>query len=344
VNTERFETPFFVGLLVLVAALVLFIFLPELNVVVLAVTLAILFHPIYLKLQKVMPRRSGIAAFLTVILAVVVILVPLTFFGFAIFQEAQGLYVRFLSGGPVPFLELLQGRIAQFAPSLGPSINQYVTGALGMLVNNLGTIFSQLVNVIWVFFLALFACYYLLKDGVGFKDAIVQAVPLPERHTNEILEKLQSTATSVVRGSLLAAVCYGILVGLGFAAFGLPNPVLWGAVSIVAALIPVFGIFLVAIPAIGTLLLSGNAPAAIGFAVWIFLMAVFMENFLRPRLIGRNGKVHPFLLLFSVFGGLVVFGPTGILLGPLALSLLITLLDIHPMVAAEPASRRKLSS
>ncbi len=138
---------------------------------------------------------------------------------------------------------------------------------------------------------------------------------MPDKHVNEIFEKLQSTATSVVRGSLFAAVCYGILVGLGFAVFGLPNPVLWGAVSMVAALIPVFGIFLVAIPAIATLLFSGNVIAAIGFAVWIFLMAVFMENFLRPRLIGRNAKVHPFLLLFSVLGGLVVFGATGILLG-----------------------------
>jgi predicted PurR-regulated permease PerM len=106
----------------------------------------------------------------------------------------------------------------------------------------------------------------------------------------------------------------------------------------VAALIPVFGVFLVVIPAIGTLFLSGNVAAAIGFAVWIFLMAVFMENFLRPRLIGRNAKVHPFLLLFSVLGGLVVFGATGILLGPLALSLLITLLEIYPTLESERAA------
>jgi predicted PurR-regulated permease PerM len=51
--------------------------------------------------------------------------------------------------------------------------------------------------------------------------------------------------------------------------------------------------------------------------------------------------VHPFLLLFSVLGGLVVFGATGILLGPLALSLLLTLIDIYPTLALE---RHKKSS
>jgi len=54
------------GLLVLAAALVLFIFLPELNVVVLAITLAILFNPVYTKLRRVMPRLPSLAAFLTV--------------------------------------------------------------------------------------------------------------------------------------------------------------------------------------------------------------------------------------------------------------------------------------
>jgi predicted PurR-regulated permease PerM len=208
-------------------------------------------------------------------------------------------------------------------------------------VNGLGTILSKLANLIWIFFLALFACYYLLRDGAGLRDAIVRTVPLPEYHTKGIFEKLHSTATSVIRGSLLAAVCYGILMGVGFWMFGLPNPVLWGAVSVIAALIPVFGIFLIAIPAIGTLLFSGNLSAAIGFAVWIFLIGALMENILRPWLIGRNGKVHPFLLLFSVLGGLSVFGATGILLGPLALSFLITLFDIYPAFVSEGKAARR---
>ena len=329
-NNKNLETPFFIGLILLAAVLVLFIFFPELNIIVLAITLAILFHPLYAKLRLLMPRRSGIAAFATIALAMLIILAPLTFFGFAIFQEAQGLYIRFLSGGPGPFLQLMQGKVDQWVPSLNLNLSQYMTGALGALVGSLGAVISQLAGVVWVFFLSLFACFYLLKDGERLKEAIVRAVPLPDRHMTEIVEKLQGTATSVVRGSLFAAVCYGILMGVGFAIFGLPNPVLWGAVSIVASLIPVFGIFLVAVPAIGMLLLSGNAPAAIGFAVWIFLMAALMENLVRPWLIGRNGTVHPFLLLFSILGGIAAFGATGILLGPLALSLLITLLDIYP--------------
>ena len=90
-KTDRFETPFFLSLLIFAAGLVVFIFFPELDVVVLAITLAILFRPVYTGLRNAMPKHEGLSAFLTLILAVLVILAPLTFFGFQIFQEAQGL-------------------------------------------------------------------------------------------------------------------------------------------------------------------------------------------------------------------------------------------------------------
>jgi len=334
-STDRFETPFFLGLLIFVAGLVVFIFFPELDIVILGITLAILFYPVYAKLKDRAKLSEGLSALITLILAVIVILAPLVFFGFQIFQEAQGLYVRFLSGGTAPFLQFLNVKLDKLAGPFGINLNQYVIQELGALVGNLGSILSKLASVVWIFFLALFAFYYLLKDGGRLKQAIIRAIPLPEKHTEEIFTKLQEMASSVVRGSLLIAVGYGIVMGLGFFIFGLPNPVLWGAVSVIAALIPVVGVLLVVVPAIASFLLMGNMVSAVGFAVWILVIGVFMENFLRPRLIGRRAKVHPLLLLFSVLGGLEVFGPMGILLGPLALSLLLTLIEIYPQLALE---------
>ena len=339
-NTERFETPFFVGLLIFVAGLVLFIFLPELNAVVLAITFAVQFHPLYASLKKLTPKEGWVGALLTLFLAIVIILGPLTFFGFRIFEEAQGLYFHLISGGPPPILQFANAKLQEFAGPFGVNLSQYFTQVLGTLVGNLGAILSQLANVVWVFFLALFGFYYLLRDGDELQAAIVRVVPLPEAHTKEILEKLNGMASSVIRGSLVAAVGYGILTGLGFALFGLPSPVLWGAVSLIASLIPIFGMLLVAIPAIAWLVFSGNIAAAVGFAIWMFLLGIFMENFLRPRLIGRSRKVHPLLLLFSILGGLQIFGATGILLGPLALSLLLALVEIYPKLALERGTRK----
>ena len=227
----------------------------------------------------------------------------------------------------------MNSKIDAFAGPFGINLNDYVIQLLGSFVSNLGAILSRLVTVVWVFFLALFTLYYLLKDGDRLKDAVIEVIPLPKKHTDEIFNKLNEVASSVVMGSLLAAVGYGILIGIGFMLFGLPNPVLWGAASAIAALVPVIGVLLVVVPAIVSLLLTGSTATAIGFAIWMLIVGIFMENFLRPQLIGHRAKVHPLLLLMSVLGGLALFGATGILLGPLALSLLLTLLEIYPKLS-----------
>ncbi len=331
-TSSRFETPFFVGLLLFSVALALFILYPCLDAVVLAVTLAILFRPIHGKLRNLMPGWEGLAALITVILAVAIILAPLTFFGFRIFKEAQGLYTSFASGGKGPFLEFIHDKLAKLAPGFNLDLTQYAQQILAALVGSLGSILSKIVSVFGTFFLAIFALYYFLKDGTRLEDTITRTSPLSKKNTTEIISKLHIMANSVIKGTLAVAVVQGVFVGLGFLIFGLPSPVLWGSVSIVAALIPIIGTAIVVVPGIISLALSGDLVAAIGFMAWGILAVGLIDNFLRPRLIERKAKVHPLLVLLSVIGGLALFGPTGFLLGPLALSLFLTLLEIYPIL------------
>lgn len=332
---KRFETQFFVGLLLLVSAIFIFIILPHLDAIVLAVTLAILFNPFYRSMRKAMPRWEGIAAFLTVVLAVAAILAPLTFFGFRIFGEAQGLYMRFADGDGGAAVASFSRQVEQLAPWLKIDMNSYTRQILEVLVQNLGAIFSKLASVIGMFFLALIALYYLLKDGAKLKHAIARASPLSPSHTEEILAKLGAMANSVIKGSLAVAVIQGILVGFGFLAFGIPNPVFWGTVAIIASLIPFFGTAIVIVPGVIYLFAEGSVVAAFGLAVWGFFAVGLIDNFLRPQLIERDVKVHPFLVLLSVLGGIALFGPTGFLLGPLILSLLLALFGIYPALILE---------
>jgi predicted PurR-regulated permease PerM len=284
-----------------------------------------------------------VAAGLTVLLAIIVILIPLTFFGMQIFQEAQGLYLRIASGG-IPFSDVLRAKLSEFQGSSTISgnvsgwdaaVNQYATQALGTIANNVGLLLTEFWGFIWTFLLAFFAFYYLLIDGEYAMKSLVKAVPLSHERAEEVLERLWKMADSVIRGSLLMALAYGILVGLEFLVFGVPNPVLWGAIGIIASFVPLIGVALVVIPAILFVGFSGHVILAIIFAIIAFLASVVMENIFRPRLMRRGTNVHPMLLLFSILGGLSFFGPIGILLGPIALSLLLALIDIYPVVSNE---------
>ena len=113
-------------------------------------------------------------------------------------------------------------------------------------------------NVVATVFLSFFALYYFLKDGSKIRAAIVEHGPLPPAHAEAVLARLHSRASSVIRGSLLVAVLYGLLTGLGFFIFGLPSAILWGAVTMVASFIPGIGVLLIVVPGIVSLYLGGN--------------------------------------------------------------------------------------
>ena len=329
------ESYFSIGILLAAAVLVVLVFLPELDAIVLGVSVAVLFHPWYAALKKALHDRSGAAAALIVLLAVVIILIPLVFIGLQMFAEAQGLYGQIASGGAaaVPGVVWFRTAIHQWLPSLNIDLTPYVQQVLGFLIGDIGPIFSGVLAAVGTILLSFFALYYFLKDGSKLRAAIVTHGPLPAAHAEEVLSRLYTRAGSVIRGSLLVAALYGVLTGIGFFIFGLPSAILWGAVTAVASFIPGIGVLLIVIPGIVSLYLGGNIAGAIGLLAWLFVMSMAIEAYLRPRLLGGKGKIHPMLMLFAVLGGLSFFGPIGLLLGPLALCLLLTLLETYPKLS-----------
>jgi predicted PurR-regulated permease PerM len=344
-TSERYEKSFFAALFVFAIILAVLVFLPELDVLVLGAAFAIFFHPIYAWFRRLMPHHEIFAALITVLIAAIVIVLPLLMFGYQLFFEAQGLYAHLANGGIASLENLVRDRLGSVIGGMNrPSsvfafanlnLSQYITQAAGTVVSNAGGILSSIGGVAWTFFLAFFAFFYLLKDGERLKQLVVRGVPLADERAEEIVDKLVSMATAVVRGSLLMAILWGLVVGIEFFAFGVPNPVLWGAISLPVAFIPIIGVSLVIIPGILYVALVAGIAKAVIFAIIAFVISAIMENFLHPLMIGRGKNIHPLFLLLSVLGGISFFGPIGLFLGPLILSLALVLFEIYPALVAE---------
>ena len=127
-------------------------------------------------------------------------------------------------------------------------------------------------------------------------------------HDETIFNKLAVAINSVIRGNLAVALIQGILTAVGFALFGVPNPTLWGSVAAIAALVPSVGTALVLLPAI-LFLYWGEALSALGLLLWGATAVGLIDNFLGPKLAGRGMRLHPFLILLSILGGIAFFGP-----------------------------------
>lgn len=332
-NRVQAESYVFFASIVLVAALLILVFLPELNVIALSITFAVLFAPLHRWLLKIMPHAENFAALLMVFLFIIVIVGPFVFFGFQLFAEAQGFYTSITSGTGFPVVQSLAAHLQKISPSLGLNLNFYLQQAAGIFVDNVGKIFSGILSIIITFFLSLFALFYFLKDGSRFYATVLKKSPFSHEQTEVLMEKLHTVMTLIIRGSLLGAAVYGIVIGLGFFLFGIPSAILWGAVGAIAAFIPMIGVWMVVIPGALWLFAVGNLPEAIGLLVWMVLVTIVIENFLRPWFVGRGAGIHPLLVLFSVLGGLAFFGPIGLLLGPLALGLFLALIEMSPLLA-----------
>ncbi len=329
------ESYFFLGLLFGVIILAFFVFLPFLASIVISVTFAIVLRPVYLKLEHWLGGRKNSAAFLTVILVLLVLIIPLSVFGMRLFNDAASLYARLSSlDNPSTALQSASNSLHSFASRFNvtlPDINvsEYVRRGVGWMLENVDSVFSGVINGIGFFILSLLGFFYFLRDGSKFKHALAGLTPLSPEYTKAIFEKLEVTVNSVVRGTLAIAVAQGILAGIGFWIFGVPSAIFWATIATVASLIPMIGNAIVMIPAILFLLLSGHPLAALGLALWSLLVVGLIDNAMRPFLLERSVKIHPFLILLSVLGGFSLFGAIGFLMGPLVLSLLFALLEIY---------------
>jgi len=347
IDSHKPQSRFLLISLAGIAILLFFIFRPFLFSLILAVIMAVVFQPFYQRILKISRQRQGLAAIITTLLVIIFILTPLTFLGVQILRESQQLYFFLTenSSKDVVFniFKDLVDRAQQMFPgaqdfSFNFNTDQYLKNGATWLLQNLGAIFSNLAQLLVNSFIFLIAFYYLLKDGQKLKKTIADLSPLGNNEDETIFKKLELAVNSVVRGNLIIAIIQGTSTAIGLTIFGVPNPVLWGTVAAITALIPGVGTSLVIIPSIAFLFLSGETIMAGGLVVWGVVAVGLIDNFLGPRLVGRGMQLHPLLVILSVLGGVAFLGPVGFLLGPLAVSLFFAFLDIYVYLLGKEAS------
>ena len=337
---QKSELYFLFILLFGMFVLTFFIFKPFLYALILAIVFATVFSKVHKRFLVITRESKGLSAFLSTVTVLIIVVVPLSFLSVKIFQETTQLYSSVIdNGGAITISRNLNETIQSFTKyysvpmDFTVDINQYLGQGLNWLIQNFAGLFKNVAKAMMGIFIFLIALFYLFKDGHKLKNSIVVASPLQDIYDELIFKKLALAINSVIKGSLAVAIVQGLLTAIGFYLFGVPNPVLWGSVAVVAALVPNIGTALVVIPAILYLYFTGETISAIGLMLWGLTAVGLIDNFLGPKLAERGMMVHPFLILLSILGGISFFGPLGFLLGPITLSMLFVLLEIYPAIS-----------
>jgi predicted PurR-regulated permease PerM len=324
-----------------VSILLFFVFAPFIQILVLAGVLAALLQRPYENLTRLLWGTKSLAAALVVLLVLLFCIVPLFFLSVQIFSEAQSIYVQSSAGG-AQYLHTVQNAIIHFVQRFSPTFTfdagLYVGDALSFISGNLATFVSVTLSLILKTFLMLLAFFFFLRDGRALLATLVSVSPFGREETNEILTKMYYTTKTVLKGTLVVALIRWVLIGLTFYLFGIPNAILWGSIGGIVGAIPGLGTLFVFVPAVAYVYFQGGVLSALGIALFGLAIFVLIDNMLTPYYFGKGLQVSQIFVLFSILGGVIFFGPVGLVMGPLVLSVFLSILTIYSTTPKLPKS------
>lgn len=329
-HKKPIERYFFFGLLATTVILVGIIFRPFLSVLVAGISLAVVFHPLYTRLLRLV-KHSWIAAGFSVALVSLICVLPISVIGTIIFEQAQDVYSLFSQTDTVStFLANATQVVQSYIPiAIQFDVNAELAKILNGISQNIAPFFSATLSTVFTLILIIVTWFYFLKDGAKWREAVFTLSPLSDADTELITEKIAMAINGVIKGYLLIALAQGVLMGVGLAIFGVPSPALWGVVAAIVSMVPMLGTAFVSIPAVIFLFATGNTFGAVGLLIWSMSLVGMIDNLLSPFVLGSRIELPPLLVLFAVLGGLAVFGPSGLLIGPILVSLLYSLIALY---------------
>jgi predicted PurR-regulated permease PerM len=214
---------------------------------------------------------------------------------------------------------------AQVTPAVSGGLAELAGGANGLLQNVLGRVTHAALDL-GLFLLMLF---FLLRDGGRLRAELRPVSPFSEEQERQIFDHLERTIKGALQAVVVVPVAQGILAGIGFMMFGVPSPFVWGTAVILAATVPLVGSPLGWLPAVGYLVVQGQAGPAVGLLIYSTVVVSGSDNLIKPLVLRGSARIHPLLGFLSILGGVLAFGVFGFLIGPVVLSLVLSAIRIY---------------
>jgi predicted PurR-regulated permease PerM len=318
-------------LTLLVCAVAFQLVLPFVPSITWALVLAVIAHPLHRALLRRL-KRPWLSSALTVLIVAIVVMVPAVFVVRQIALEA--------SDSLESARDMLDGSrwaaVLERFPALAPAaewleardIGEEAKRLIGATLEGTRGFLARTVEFAVGTFVTLFLLYYFLRDKTRLLVSVRSFVPLAPPETDRVVANVGETIRAIVYGTFTVGLLQGALGALMFWMVGLPAPLMWGTVMAILALVPILGAAVVWVPATLYLAVQGDWNKALLMLAWGGVVISLIDNLLYPVLVKNRLRLHTVPVFIAVLGGLVVFGATGVVLGPLVLAVGFALVDI----------------
>lgn len=331
----------------------------------LAAVLVVIFKPIHLWIVAKVGRHRRLAALLTTLVIVLIVLLPTFALAVRALSEGMELYSKYTVAvaqrgaaatadaseqgamnadvKPGAKKDALDSLVVTLVDEANQLLERFdlpvldveevrvkvrenlVTTVTPIAVGGLQILTGMLVGLA----IMVIATYYFFADGPYMLIALMRMSPLDDAYERELLEKFSDISRSVVVATLASAIAQGVLAGIGFYFAGLDRIFFLIGITIFLAMIPFVGAAAVWVPICLILYLHDGRPmAAFVLAVYCGGIVSMVDNIIKPYILHGQANLHPLLALLSVIGGVQVLGPIGILVGPMLVAFLQALVNM----------------
>jgi predicted PurR-regulated permease PerM len=330
-------------LLTLVVVLVcLWIVWPFLPALTGAVVLSIITQRPY-RWMAMRLRRATLAAAISLVLVTLSIIAPITFLVQSVGSHVLAA-IRTVQNGTAErgVQELLQHspRLADALQYSQDNINlsQAAEKAANFAGAKLAALLSGSISALTQLVVMLFLLFFLYRDRDKAAAFLRRLLPLQAEETTYLLNGVANTIHATVLGRFVVAGVQGLVAGATFAILRVEGASLLGILTMIFAMVPSFGAFLVWMPVAIYLAITHHwIQALVVVAVGALLIST-LDNFLYPILVGSRLKLHTVPIFLSLLGGIWLFGIAGLILGPVTFAVADALLTIWRGRAIVPAT------
>ncbi|MGA8042987.1 MAG: AI-2E family transporter [Terracidiphilus sp.] len=297
-----------------------------------AVVLGIVTQPVY-RWMLARLRRPGLAATVTLIVVSLSIVVPsLTLILSAgnhilillksVQRESAAEALRQFVGNHSSLRDALQFVMNNM------DLDAAMQKAAGAAAGQVGAVLGGTIHAITQIIVMLFLLFFLYRDKDAALGLARRMIPLKADETQFLLGRVENAVRALVLGRFAVAAVQGLLAGTAYALLGVGAATLLGALTMLLAMVPAVGAFVVWVPVVVYLFAIHHWVQALILLGAGALVISTLDNVLYPILVGTRLQLHTGPIFLAMLGGVVLFGVSGLILGPIAFSVTETMLDI----------------
>jgi predicted PurR-regulated permease PerM len=293
-----------------------------------------------------------IAALITLLGLLLVLVLPVIAIGFVAYQEAVHFFTSLdvdswrtrLEGIVIALRDHFPGLLGRVnAKDLSSMASGGIQNAFQFILKNSANISLSVANNLLSFFLMLFIMFYFYIDGHRILQKLIKWSPLKDEYEKILIEKFVSVSKGTLKGILVIGMIQGVIGGMLFWAVGLRSPIFLGAMMVFASIVPALGTSMIWAPVAIMFVFQGDWVRAISVMAVGAAVIGSVDNLVRPILVGKDIKMHDLLVLLSTLGGLSLFGLAGFIIGPVIASLFLAIWNIFEEIFAEELAQNRLT-